>query len=84
MPTGNRIAQKVGCLVHINPQLGSLGDQVRPAPHSIDSKNLLEHHLPRLQEHFGMDEKAMEAPTDPDEPTLSVGGLAGHVILPLM
>jgi hypothetical protein len=31
-----------------------------------------------------MDEKAMEAPTDLDELTVSVGGLAGHVILPLM
>jgi hypothetical protein len=64
--------------------MGRIGDQVRPSPHSTDSKNLLEHHPPRRQEHSGTDEKAMEAPTDPDELTVSVGGLAGHVILPLM
>jgi hypothetical protein len=64
--------------------LGRLGGQVRPIPHSTDFKNLVEHLPPQCQEHFQMDEKAMDAPTDPDKPTFSAGGLAGHVILPLM
>jgi hypothetical protein len=47
-------------------------------------RNLLEHHPPRCQEHSGTDEKAIEAPTDPNELTFSAGSLVGHVILLLM
>jgi hypothetical protein len=74
-PIGGGTAQRVGCPV---------GGQVRPVPHSTDSKNTLKHLPPRRQEHSRIDEKGMEAPTDPDELTFSTGGLAGHVILPLM
>jgi hypothetical protein len=66
------------------PHLGRLGSQVRPVPHSTDSKNPLEHLPARCQEKSETDEKAMKAPTDLDEMTFSAGGLAGHVILPLM
>jgi hypothetical protein len=66
------------------PYLGGLGGQVRLVPNSTNSKNPLEHLPPRWQEHSGIEEKAMEAPTNPDESTFSAGGLVGHVILPLM
>jgi hypothetical protein len=59
----------------------SLSSQVKPAPHSIDSKNLLECHPPQRQEHSGIDENTKEAPTDLYEPTFSSLGPTGHVNL---
>jgi hypothetical protein len=58
---------------------GKLGLQGRLAPHGSDPKNLLKHHPPHRQEYSGIDEMAMEAPTNPDEPTSSAWGLSGHV-----
>jgi hypothetical protein len=83
-PTGGGTAQKAGSPIYINPHLGRHGDQGRPAAHGTNSKNLLKHHPPRRQEHSRIDEKAMEAQTDPNELTFSTGGIVGHVILPLM
>jgi hypothetical protein len=48
-----------------------LGLQGRPAPQGNDPKNLLEHYPPHRQEHSEIDKKAMQAPTDIDEPTIS-------------
>jgi hypothetical protein len=84
-PFGGGMAQRAGCPVHINSTFGG-GLVVKPGqvPHDTDSKNPLKHLSPRHQEHLGTDEKGMEAPTDLDELAYSVGGLVGHVILPLM
>jgi hypothetical protein len=65
--------------LHHPPPLGGLGHQVEPALQSIGSMNLLEHHPPKHQEHSGIDEKAIEAPIDLDEPSSSAQGLSGHV-----
>jgi hypothetical protein len=62
--------------------MGRLGHQVRLALHGIDSKNLLEHHPPQHQEYSGIEEKAVGAPTDPDEPNSSGWGLSGYVTSP--
>ena len=76
------MAQRVGHPICINPHLERLSNQVRHAPHSIDSENLLEQNLPQHQEHSRIDEKAVEAPTDLDEPTSSAWGLSGYVNCP--
>jgi hypothetical protein len=83
-PTSDGTTQKAWCPIYINPHMGRLGNQGRQAPHSTDSKNLLEHHPPQHHEHSKIDEKVMDAPTNIDEPSFSAGGLAGHVILPLI
>jgi hypothetical protein len=63
------MTQKAGCPFYMNPHLGRLGSQVRPVPHTTDFKNPLKHLPTQLQEHSGIDENAMEAPTDPDKLT---------------
>jgi hypothetical protein len=44
-------------------------------------KNLVKHHPPRHQEHYGTDENTMEAPTGLYEPTISSLSPTGHVNL---
>jgi hypothetical protein len=41
--------------------------------------NFLKHHPPHCQGYSGIDEKAMEAASDPNELTSSAWGLSGHV-----
>jgi hypothetical protein len=43
----------------------SLSSQVKPAPHSTNSRNLLECHPPQRQELPGTDENTIEAPNRP-------------------
>jgi hypothetical protein len=61
--------------------MGRLSDQVKLVPHITDSKNLLEHHPPRWQEHPGTNENAMEALTNLYVLTFSSLGPTGHVNL---
>jgi hypothetical protein len=79
---GHRIVHGVGYPIHIDPRVGGLSIQVRPAPRCNVSKNLLDHHPLWRQEHPGTNEKAMEAPTDLDELIFLAWGLVGHVIYP--
>jgi hypothetical protein len=58
--------------------MGRLSDQVRLAPHSIDSKNLLEHHPPQCQELHRTNENTMEGPNRPLRTDLLGQGPIGH------
>jgi hypothetical protein len=59
-----------------------LSGQVKPTPHSTDSKNLLECHPPQCQEQSGAKKNISEALSNFYEPTFSSLGPTGHVNLP--
>jgi hypothetical protein len=79
---GHRPVQGVGKPVHTEHRVGRLSNQARPASRSNVTKNLLEYHPPRRQEHHRKNEKAMEAPTDLDKHISYAWGLTGHLIYP--
>jgi hypothetical protein len=78
--TGGGTAQRVGYPIYINPHLGKLSDQIRVAPHSTDSKNLVEHHPPQCQELPRTNENTMEPPNRPPWTDLLDHGPTGRVI----
>jgi hypothetical protein len=59
----------------------NLSDQVKPMPHSTDSKNILKCRPPQRQEHSRAKKNSSEALSNIYEPTLLSLGPTGHVNL---